>query len=106
MITISLPIAVLFFARAIDGLTGGNVSVADAYISDVSSDENRSKNFGKMAISSNLGFIVGPALAGILGATIYGETLPVLAALFLSLATLAVISLALKESRSSAVIEV
>src|SRR5215203_286585 len=79
IITISLPVAVLFFARALDGLTGGNVSVADAYISDVSSDENRSKNFGKMAMSSNLGFIVGPALAGILGTTIYGETLPVLA---------------------------
>jgi MFS family permease len=90
MITISLPIA-----RAIDGLTGGNVSVADAYISDISSDENRSKNFGKVAISSNLGFIVGPALAGILGATIYGESLPVLAALLLSLVTLDVISLAL-----------
>jgi MFS transporter, DHA1 family, tetracycline resistance protein len=106
MITISLPIAVLFLARAIDGLTGGNVSVADAYVSDVSSDEDRSKNFGKMAISSNLGFIVGPALAGILGATIYGETLPVLAALFFSLITMAVISLALKESKSAAVIEV
>ena len=103
IITISLPVVVLFFARAIDGLTGGNVSVADAYISDVSSDENRSKNFGKMAMSSNLGFIVGPALAGILGTTIYGETLPVLAALFLSLATLAVIALVLKESKSSAV---
>jgi MFS transporter, DHA1 family, tetracycline resistance protein len=106
MITVSLPIVVLFFARAIDGLTGGNVSVADAYISDISSDENRSKNFGKMAISSNLGFILGPALAGILGATSYGETLPVLAALILSLVTLAVISLALKESKPSAVIEV
>jgi MFS transporter, DHA1 family, tetracycline resistance protein len=106
MITLSLPIAVLFFARAIDGLTGGNVSVADAYISDISSDENRSKNFGKVAISSNLGFIVGPALAGILGATIYGEALPVMAALLLSLITLAVISIALKESRSPAVIEV
>jgi DHA1 family tetracycline resistance protein-like MFS transporter len=106
MITVSLPITVLFFARAIDGLTGGNVSVADAYISDISSDENRSKNFGKMAISSNLGFIVGPALAGILGATSYKETLPVLAALILSLVTLAVISLALKESKPSAVIEV
>lgn len=106
MITISLPIAVLFLARAIDGLTGGNVSVADAYVSDVSSDDDRSKNFGKMAISSNLGFIVGPALAGILGATIYGETLPVLAALFFSLITMAVISLALKESKSAAVIKV
>jgi MFS family permease len=103
-ITITLPVVILFFARAIDGLTGGNVSVADAYVSDVSSEENRSKNFGKIAISSNLGFIVGPALAGILGATIYGEKLPVLAALFLSLAILAVINFTLKESKSSSVI--
>ena len=103
-ITITLPVVVLFFARAIDGLTGGNVSVADAYVSDVSSEENRSKNFGKMAISSNLGFIVGPALAGILGATIYREKLPVLAALFLSLAILIVINFTLKESKSSSVI--
>jgi MFS family permease len=98
MITITLPIVVLFFARAIDGITGGNVSVADAYVSDVSLDENRSKNFGKIAISSNLGFIVGPALAGVLGATVYGEKLPVLAALFLSLAILVIIKFTLKES--------
>src|SRR5918911_1603048 len=107
IITITLPVVVLFFARAIDGLTGGNVSVADAYVSDVSSEENRSKNFGKMAISSNLGFIVGPALAGILGATIYGEKLPVLAALFLSLGILVIIKFTLKETnnkKSSAVI--
>ena len=77
--------------RSIDGITGGNISVANAYLADISSDENRSKNFGKMAISSNLGFIVGPALAGILGATIYQEILPVLAALVLSLITLIVI---------------
>src|SRR5918994_6045149 len=63
---ITLPLAALFLARAIDGLTGGNVSVASAYVADTSSEQNRSKNFGKMAISSNLGFIVGPALAGIL----------------------------------------
>src|SRR5918993_2309958 len=106
MITISLPIAVLFFARAIDGLTGGNVSVAEAYTSDISSDENRSKNFGKMAISSNLGFIVGPALAGILGATIYGEALPVLAALILSLVVLVVIVFTLKETKCSILMEV
>src|ERR671920_1087442 len=103
---VSLPLVVLFFARSLDGITGGNVSVANAYLADVSTDKNRSKNFGKMAISSNLGFIVGPALAGILGATIYGEALPVLAALLISLITLAVISVALKESRSPAVIEV
>ncbi len=98
-IVITLPLLVLFFARLIDGITGGNISVANAYLADISSDENRNKNFGKIAISSNLGFIVGPALAGILGATIYQEILPVLAALFLSLLTLIVIGFALKESK-------
>lgn len=99
---ITLPLVILFIARALDGITGGNVSVANAYLADVSSDINRSKNFGKMAISSNLGFIVGPAIAGILGATIYKEILPVLAALFLSLVTLIVIGFNLKESKPSA----
>jgi MFS family permease len=102
--TITLPLLVLFFARFIDGLTGGNISVANAYLADISTDENRSKNFGKMAVSSNLGFIVGPALAGILGATIYQEILPVLAALFLSLLTLIVIGFALKESKPQLVV--
>jgi DHA1 family tetracycline resistance protein-like MFS transporter len=103
---ITLPLAALFLARAIDGLTGGNVSVANAYVADISSDENRSKNFGKMAISSNLGFIVGPALAGILGATVYGEVLPVLAALILSLVVLMVIVFILKETRCSILREI
>jgi MFS family permease len=98
-IVITLPLLVLFFARLIDGITGGNISVANAYLADISSDQNRSKNFGKMAISSNLGFIIGPALAGILGGTIYQEILPVLTALFLSLLTLSVIALGLKESK-------
>jgi MFS transporter, DHA1 family, tetracycline resistance protein len=98
---ITLPLLVLFFARFIDGLTGGNISVANAYLADVSSDENRSNNFGKMAISSNLGFIVGPGLAAILGSTIFGNTLPVLAALTLSVVTLIVISLSLKEFKPS-----
>ena len=98
-IVVVVPLLFIFFARAIDGITGGNISVANAYLSDISSDENRSKNFGKMAISSNLGFILGPALAGILAGTVYGATLPVLAALLLSLVTLFVIGFLLKESR-------
>ena len=103
---ITLPLAALFLARAIDGLTGGNVSVANAYVADISSDENRSKNFGKIAISSNLGFIVGPALAGILGATVYGEVLPVLAALILSSAVLVVIVFMLKETKCSILMQI
>ena len=56
-----------------------------------------------MAISSNLGFILGPALAGILGGTIYGAILPVLAALIISLVAIIVIGFLLKESKSSTV---
>jgi MFS transporter, DHA1 family, tetracycline resistance protein len=96
-----VPLLVLFLARAIDGITGGNISIANAYLADLSSDSTRSKNFGKMAISSNLGFILGPALAGILGGTIYGSILPVLAALILSLVTIIVIVFLLRESKSS-----
>ena len=98
---INVPLLVLFLARAIDGITGGNISIANAYLADLSSDRTRSKNFGKMAISSNLGFILGPALAGILGGTIYGAILPVLAALILSLVTLIVIYFLLRESKTS-----
>lgn len=96
---ITLPLVILFLSRALDGITGGNISVANAYLADVSTDKSRSKNFGKMAISSNLGFIVGPALAGILGATVYKEVLPVLAAVFISLIALIVIAFMLKESK-------
>lgn len=96
---ITVPIIILFLSRALDGITGGNISVANAYLSDVSTDKSRSKNFGKMAISSNLGFIVGPALAGILGSTVYKEMLPVLAAVLISLIAVIIISVMLKESK-------
>ena len=96
---VAVPLLFIFFARAIDGVTGGNISVANAYLSDISTDKNRSNNFGKMAISSNLGFILGPALAGILGGTFYGALLPVLTALLLSIVTLIVIGFLLRESR-------
>ena len=103
---ITIPLVVLFVARALDGITGGNVSVANAYLADISTDVNRSKNFGKMAVSSNLGFIVGPAIAGILGSTIYKEMLPVIAALFLALITLIVIGFTLKESKPRELVQV
>jgi MFS family permease len=98
-VILTLPIAVLFLARALDGLTGGNVSVANAYLADITEEEKRNENFGKMSISSNLGFIVGPALAGVLGGTILKETLPVLAALFISLVATLLIAFRLPESR-------
>lgn len=96
---LTLPLAVLFFARALDGVTGGNVSVANAYLADVTEEKKRNENFGKMAVSSNLGFILGPALAGLLGATVWGETLPVLAALFISVLATLIIAIKLPESK-------
>ena len=94
---ITLPLLVLFVARAADGLTGGNVSVSNAYLADITTEDQRSRNFGRMAVSSNLGYIVGPALAGLLGATLLGELLPVMAAFVISAAALALIQFSLAE---------
>ena len=95
--TLTLPLLILFLARAFDGLTGGNVSVSNAYLADITSEKDRSKNYGQMAISGNLGFVLGPALAGLLGATVLGELLPVLAAFVISAVALALIQFGLVE---------
>ena len=55
----------LFVARVIDGVTGGNISIALAYIADVTSPEDRSKKMGLIGAAFGLGFIVGPALGGL-----------------------------------------
>lgn len=87
----TLPLVLLFLARAFDGFTGGNVSVANAYLSDISTDENRNSNFGKMGASTSIGFVVGPALAGILSSTALKSLLPVMLAAFISLVAIYVI---------------
>jgi DHA1 family tetracycline resistance protein-like MFS transporter len=60
----SLPI--LFLSRVLDGITGGNISTAQATIADVSKPEDRSRNFGMIGAAFGLGFIIGPALGGLL----------------------------------------
>lgn len=65
---------ILFIGRVIAGLTGANITVAMAYVADVSSEENRSKNFGLVGAAFGLGFIIGPALGGWVG--IYGKEYP------------------------------
>ncbi|MDW8350905.1 MAG: MFS transporter [Anaerolineae bacterium] len=56
----------LFLSRIIDGITGGNISIAQAYIADVTPPEDRSKAFGLIGAAFGLGFIIGPALGGLL----------------------------------------
>jgi len=58
---------VLFLSRLIDGITGGNISTASAYIIDVSKPEERTKNFTLLGMAYGVGFILGPALGGVLG---------------------------------------
>ncbi|GAB5409168.1 MAG: MFS transporter [Balneolaceae bacterium] len=94
----TVPLLLLFIARALDGITGGNISVANAYLSDITTEEHRKENFGKMSASANLGFIIGPALAGLLGETVFEEQLPVLATILISVIALFVIQFYLKES--------
>ena len=93
------PLLLLFVGRAFDGATGGNVSVANAYLADVSSPEDRKANFGNMSAAGSLGFVVGPALAGVLGATVLGNILPVLAAMLISAVAIIVILRLLPETK-------
>jgi MFS family permease len=57
---------VLFLSRVLDGLTGGTDSTAQAFIADTSAPQDRSKNFGLTGAAFGLGFILGPALGGVL----------------------------------------
>jgi len=95
---LTVPLVALFAARALAGLTGGNVSIANAYLADISDDADRSANFGKMAVASNLGFVFGPALAGLLGAFGMGEVFTVVAALLISVLVCLIIAFGLPDS--------
>jgi DHA1 family tetracycline resistance protein-like MFS transporter len=54
----------LFAARILDGFTGGNISIAFSAISDVSTPETKTKNFGLIGMAFGLGFIIGPYIGG------------------------------------------
>lgn len=68
----------LFVGRVIAGLTGASISTAMAYISDVSTPENKAKNFGLVGAAFGIGFIIGPVIGGLLGQ--YGSRVPFYAA--------------------------
>ena len=65
---VSKNLPLLFAARALDGLTGGNIAVAQAAVGDISNDTNRAKNFGIIGAAFGIGFIIGPYLGGRLSA--------------------------------------
>jgi multidrug resistance protein len=77
---------VLYLARIIDGATAGNLSLAQAYISDNTTPENRAKSFGLIGIAFGLGFFLGPSVTGYLAQ--YGLRAPIYAAAALSLTSI------------------
>ena len=89
-------LVILFAARILDGLTGGNISVAQAYISDVTDAKNRSKGLGMIGAAFGLGFIIGPASGGLLSQ--WGYAVPAFVAAGLVTINLLMVTLWLPES--------
>lgn len=67
-------LGMLFFSRILSGLTAGNISVAQAYIADVTDAKNRARGMGMIGAAFGIGFILGPALGGTL--SVYGFDVP------------------------------
>jgi multidrug resistance protein len=78
MLALAHSLTMLFAARIVDGLSGGNITTARAYIGDIATDENRARSFGMLGAAFGLGFIIGPALGGLFARISY--TAPIWAA--------------------------
>jgi DHA1 family tetracycline resistance protein-like MFS transporter len=92
----ALILGVLFLSRILDGLTGGNLTVAQAYITDVTDEQNRAKGLGLIGAAFGLGFIIGPAAGGALSQ--WGYSTPAFVAAAVSFLNLVAIFLLLPES--------
>lgn len=88
----------LLLGRAIAGLTSANISVATAYITDISSEDKRARRFGLLNAMFGIGFIVGPVLGGLLAD--YWLRLPFIAAAVLNGCNLLLALFVLPESRA------
>lgn len=67
IIALAPNLAWLFAARILSGILGASITTANAYIADISTRENRARNYGLVGVAFGLGFIFGPALGGVLG---------------------------------------
>ena len=90
----NLPL--LFLSRIIDGITGGNISIAQAYIADVTDKKNRARGMGIIGAAFGLGFIFGPAIGGFLSKFSYSA--PAYFATAVSLLTILTTIFFLKET--------
>jgi DHA1 family tetracycline resistance protein-like MFS transporter len=99
MLAFSTSLAMLFLARTIDGLTGGNITIAQAYVADVTTTEERGRALGFVGAAFGLGFIIGPALGGALSTVSFA--LPALVAAGLTVINLIMVAVLVPESLSA-----
>ncbi len=83
MLALAHSVAMLFAARIVDGLSGGNISTARAYVADITEPKDRARAYGLIGAAFGLGFIFGPALSGVLAKVSY--TAPIWAAAAITL---------------------
>ena len=96
----------LYLGRMIDGVSGGNISTAQAYINDITTEKNRARGFGLVSAAFSAGFIVGPALGGLVvkvtssipAVADYSQQAPFFVAALFSLFSILGTSFVLKES--------
>lgn len=87
---------ILFLARILDGITGGNITIAQAYVSDVTDVEHRAQGLGMLQAAFGMGFILGPAFGGLLSR--YGVEAPFIGAAIITTVTLLLTFFTLVES--------
>ena len=83
MLAVAQSLTMLFVARVVDGLSGGNISTARAYVADITEPSDRARAYGLIGAAFGLGFILGPAISGVLADVSY--TAPIWAAAAITL---------------------
>ena len=100
MIGLAQSAGLLFAARILDGVTGGNIVVALAYVTDIMPESRRTQALGYVMAAFGLGFIVGPAMGGLLASEL-GPRVPFIVAAAAALATVLITWLTLEETLSA-----
>ncbi|HMD54390.1 MAG TPA: MFS transporter, partial [Phycisphaerae bacterium] len=92
-------IAVIFASRILNGITGANISTANAYIADITTPENRAKGMGAIGAAFGMGFVLGPVIGGTVSHFAGLQYVPLVAAVF-TIAALSMTWFTLAESRT------
>jgi DHA1 family tetracycline resistance protein-like MFS transporter len=99
MLAVAPSAAFLYAARIVDGITGGNVIVAQAYVTDVTPRERRTESLGYVFAAFGLGFMIGPAIGGLMSAA-WGPRIPYVIAAAAAAATVLLTWITLDETLS------